>query len=241
MAALRRRRPAAVTDRVYDAILEQIVNGTLVPGQQLPSEDRLAAQYGVTRTTLRRALARLREHRLVAAVKGAGNFAVRAPLGANTDWMGSAETADISARLEVRRGLEVEAAGLAAERRSDEQLARLRQTIADMDTLIGPPRQDRAIRFRMGDIAFHETLHQATGNPALAALCGPFLLHPDNWRVRWSHGQGPVRVLGQAVVSEHRSIMLALEARSAEAARAAMRLHIDQTRERYLSAGSEAA
>ncbi len=240
MAQERRRRPAAVTDRVYDAILEQILSGAMAPGHQLPSEDRLAAQYGVTRTTLRRALTRLREHRLVVAVKGAGNFAVRAPLSANTDWIESGETADLTTRLELRRALEVEAAGLAAERRSDADLATIQQCISEMEAFVGAARADRAIRFRMSDIAFHEALHRAARNSALAAMCGPFIMHPDNWRVRWGDGRGPIRQFGQAVVAEHRAIMVAVEAGHSEAARAAMRLHIGNCMNRFMAASSDA-
>lgn len=71
----------ALTDHVYSDLLARIGDGRLADGSRLPNERLLAAQYGVSRVTVRRALGRLRDERLIQSVQGAGTFVTPTVLG----------------------------------------------------------------------------------------------------------------------------------------------------------------
>lgn len=71
----------ALTEHVYGELLARIADGRLTDGARLPNERVLAEQYGVSRVTIRRALARLRTEHLIQSVQGAGTFVAPAVLG----------------------------------------------------------------------------------------------------------------------------------------------------------------
>lgn len=68
------RGPELVYMLIADDVAEQIAAGTLVPRQRLPGEAGMAAEYGVARMTIRRAVRELRERGLVHTVNGKGTF-----------------------------------------------------------------------------------------------------------------------------------------------------------------------
>lgn len=81
VATITRPPAGALTDRIYGDLLARISDGRLGDGARLPNERVLAEQYGVSRVTVRRALARLRHERLVQSVQGAGTFVTPTVLG----------------------------------------------------------------------------------------------------------------------------------------------------------------
>jgi len=153
---------ALVTDRLRRAIHR----GTFAPGEQLPTERELAAALGVSRVTLREALRALVANGYIVTRRGAH--------GGSTVTAGPHDSAELrrslidridefDAIIAFREIVEPAAAGLAASRRDEEQLAVLRDSLHDLETA------DSVARFRRADSAFHLAIAAAARNPLLAA------------------------------------------------------------------------
>lgn len=115
-----RRTPLA--EQAADLLLERIRGGEWALGAKLPGESTLGPQLGVGRSTVREAIRRLAGQGVLATRQGAGVFV--ASLDVLEDWRTSLSTADITSVLEARIAIEVEAAALAAVRRSPPSCAR---------------------------------------------------------------------------------------------------------------------
>jgi GntR family transcriptional repressor for pyruvate dehydrogenase complex len=113
---------------LIEALQEKIFSGALSPGDQLPTEQQLVSEFGVSRTVVREAISGLRANGLVDARQGRGVFVtdrkVRFDLSVLSGDLG--ELGTILELLELRLPIEIEAAGLAAMRRSPAQEARIR-------------------------------------------------------------------------------------------------------------------
>jgi GntR family transcriptional regulator, transcriptional repressor for pyruvate dehydrogenase complex len=215
------------TSRLYEQIVQQIedsiLKGALKPGDQLPAERELAQQFGVSRTAIREAVKALREKGLVEAYSGRGTFvrdgtsqAIRQSL----DLMIKIGQQDGSPHLaELRAILEPEIAALAAIRISEQHLASMRETVAVMDRARNDP--DAYIE---ADLDFHLCLAEAAANPLILSLIDSIvgMLREQRMRIFQVDG-GPER--GQF---HHKRILEAVEKRSPEIARAAMRAHLQQ-------------
>jgi len=160
----------------------RIDDGSLRPGAQLPTEVEIMRMLGVGRSAVREAMSHLQAARLVETRHGVGTFVLSPCNGA--------------ALLELRIGLEADAAALAAERRSDSQLAQLGAACAD-------------------DVAFHLVIAESTGNRYFHDI----LAHVRTRFVPAVHDL--VREL-----RDHQAIYDAIARRDAEGARAAMRTHL---------------
>jgi DNA-binding FadR family transcriptional regulator len=206
-----------------------ILEGRLRGGDQLPTESALMLEHGVSRTVVREAMSRLQAAGMVETRHGIGTF-VRGSalsLGAFIDPATLGIITDSLAIMEFRIGLEVEAAGLAAQRRSPDQLAGLR---ALLDQL-GQPAvsvNDRAAL----DFQFHLSIAQATGNHYIAnTLLNLGMVIIPRSRLdsaRLFHDE-PLHY-EQRMQSEHEQIYQAIFNQDAEYARAAMRLHLQDSR-----------
>ncbi|SFL72974.1 GntR family transcriptional regulator, transcriptional repressor for pyruvate dehydrogenase complex [Paenibacillus sp. 1_12] len=149
---------------VSEAIREQINKGDWPIGSRLPSVEKLAELFQVGRSTIREALASLKAQGWVDVRHGGGTFVLKDKEPVNGVWQ-APEIHDIKqlqAWIELRYILETESAGLAAKRRSAEQIAQLKQIIQEMMTLQEESQLDQA------DIRFHVAIAQASGNPLLA-------------------------------------------------------------------------
>lgn len=220
---------AVRVSRLYEQIVAQIeaaiTRGTLKPGDQLPAERDLALQFGASRTAVREALKALREKQLVEALPGRGTFvtdrtsdALRQSLGLTAkmgQWAGSAYLA------EVREILEPEIAALAATRVEEQHLAMMRDAVDVMDRAAQDP--DAYIE---ADLDFHLALAEAAANPLILSLLDSIVGPLREQRVRIFRVQGgPQR--GQY---HHRRILEAVAKRDPDAARQAMRAHMQQVR-----------
>ncbi|MFG1925597.1 FadR/GntR family transcriptional regulator [Cryptosporangium sp. NPDC048952] len=158
-------KPSPLVDQAVAYLRGEIESGRWPVGSKLPGETTLARTLGVGRTTVREALSALAGAGMVRARQGAGVF-VLADRPAD-DWLQRAAVADV---YEVRMMLEVQAAGLAAQRRTPADVAALRDALA--------ARRDAADRddaaFVDADVALHGAVVTAAGNPALTALFGEF-------------------------------------------------------------------
>jgi GntR family transcriptional repressor for pyruvate dehydrogenase complex len=215
------------TSRLFEQIVEQveasILSGQLKPGDQLPPERDLAQRFGVSRTAVREAVKTLREKGLVEAYSGRGTFVTNGTSQAirqSLDLMIRINQQEGSANLaELRLVLEPEIAGLAASRIEDQLLSTMRDAVAIMDRNLHDP--DAYVE---ADLDFHLALAEAAGNPLILSLLDSIvgLLREQRSRIFDVDG-GPER--GQF---HHKKILKAVEQRDPEAAREAMRAHLNQ-------------
>ncbi|HET6681424.1 MAG TPA: FadR/GntR family transcriptional regulator [Gemmatimonadaceae bacterium] len=164
--------PLPPKERRYQEIVlqlqERILNGELAPGDRIPAERELAAQFCVSRTAVREAIKALAERGLVRVTIGRGTFVTEL----STDRLAHSmalllhNERDATASLsEARSMLEIPIARLAARHRTDEQLERLAGILDRFDRLIDSPRAAVDL-----DDEFHSELARAAGNPVLAAI-----------------------------------------------------------------------
>lgn len=167
-------REATLVQRVIEQLEARIHAGQLRPGDRIPPERDLAAQLGVSRTVVREAVAALSAKSLLEAATRGGAI-VRIPTAENvTQTMrlylrGVEEALNYAQIHEVRHVLEVEIAGLAALRRSEEDLIAMDALLREMEA-IGPELPNYFDRYVEDDVQFHRLLAQATGNPLFPVL-----------------------------------------------------------------------
>jgi GntR family transcriptional repressor for pyruvate dehydrogenase complex len=219
------RRPR-LSDAVVGDLAADIISGRIVPGSTLPTEPQLCARFGVSRTVVREAIARLADDGLVRVRQGIGTdvqprdawndldpdlLRVRAERGLIADLLPHL--------LEVRRMIEVEAAGMAATRRDAADLARLQALVSLMDGAV-----DDRVAYNDGDVAFHEALIAATANDLLRQVMRP--VHQVRRVGSLLTSRDPA--VTRASLDGHCEILAAVEAGDADAAREAMARHIGQ-------------
>ncbi len=218
------------TSRLYEQIVQQIeesvLNGSLKPGDQLPAERELAQQLGVSRTAVREAVKTLREKGLVEAYSGRGTFITDGTSHAarqSFDLMVKLGQQEGSPHLaELRLILEPGIAALAAVRADAEALATMREAVDVMERS-----QKNPEAYIEADLDFHLALAEAVGNPLILSLIDSIvgLMREQRMKIFNVEG-GPQR--GQF---HHKRILQAMQRRDAEAARNAMRAHLEQVRE----------
>lgn len=226
-----RRRPRGLVLEIVDALEHEIRTGHLLVGDKLPTEAEIMTRFDVSRTVVREALSGLQAAGLVQTRHGIGTF-VRTPEPAGNYRISSqdfATVADVIAVLELRISLETEAAGLAAQRRTDAQLAAMQGALDAFQRSI---QQDSdAVP---ADFEFHMEVARATGNRHFADLMtylGTMII-PRTRVSTPQHAPDGRLVYLQRVNDEHERILAAIRDRDADAARAAMRTHLSNSRER---------
>jgi GntR family transcriptional repressor for pyruvate dehydrogenase complex len=164
--------PIKPKERLYqeivDQIQQQILSGALKPGDQIPAERDLAERFGVSRTAVREAIKSLTEKGLIEVFVGRGTFVTNLSPDRVVESMTILlrnEPHNVASLQEARELLEVPAARLAAMRRSDTHVARLRAIAAELE-------EEQTISARLvdGDTEFHVEMARATGNPVLVLL-----------------------------------------------------------------------
>ena len=165
-------RPLPLKELVVRRLRTLIDDGTLRPGDRLPSERELAEQLRVSRGTVREAVQFLTALGLLEIRHGSGTF-VRQPLADPQelrnewrDWI-ARHTDTIHDLLEVRMGLESFAAELAVERASDVALEHMAAAIGQMENAVEGEDLTALVQ---SDVCFHGALCEATRNRALAEL-----------------------------------------------------------------------
>lgn len=227
-SAAKRGKDRTLSDRCYEKILAKIVNGDFAVGSKLPTEHALSEELEVSRPVLRQALKQLREDGVIVSKQGSGSFVQKRPEGAVLDFAPVGSIADIQRTFEFRVAIEGEAAYLAAQRRSEEDLRLLRATLEELDRHVA--------RDELGvdtDEVFHEAICAASGNQYFSAARASMksnILIGLNLTRNLSLTKPKQRM--EMVQAEHYAILEAIEARDAEAARQAMRVHVDNARMR---------
>lgn len=233
-----RRRPRSLGQGLVDTLGDRIRDGRIAPGGKLPSEAEIQAEFGVSRTVVREAISKLQAARLIETRHGIGSFALVAdsdPAVFRIPPEQFATLRDVIAVLELRIGVETEAAGLAALRRNDANLREMRVALDAFAVAVEDGRDAVALDFQ-----FHCEVARATQNVHFAELMttlGPRIIP----RARLEDPQ-PTDESRRAyllwVNREHESIFSAIASGDSEAARAAMRTHLANSRERRRQANA---
>ena len=170
-----------LADRLQEQLKRQMLSGRLAPGAVMPSERELREVFGVGRTTVREALQGLVSSGFL--TRESGRLIVRHPTDISPrmlDLAARASDASVQQAFDVRKLLEIHAAGLAADNRTADDLAEIAGCLGRMDT------QDEA-QYHTADRSFHCAVVRASHNTVLAELyeagIGLFFRKPAFWRV----------------------------------------------------------
>jgi GntR family transcriptional repressor for pyruvate dehydrogenase complex len=221
-----------LTSELIGRLTNDIVTGKAAPNTRLPTEHALMDTFGVSRTVVREAIAALRADGLVETRRGAGAF-VTADLGRRpfridpNDLQTNQQILDV---MELRICVEVEAAGLAARRRSSADVAKLRRICRQFAAAIDAG--DEAMDL---DFEFHAAIGAATGNPYFSSFLrflGHMIIPRRRRYADRTVDPGLARYL-RRLHREHEVIARAIAARDVAGARRAMRSHLKRGRERY--------
>jgi DNA-binding FadR family transcriptional regulator len=168
--AMKKVERVSLVDSVGSQLRDEITAGRWAVGERIPSETELVEQLGVSRASVREAVRGLVHAGLLATRQGDGTYvtardatdvAIRRRLG----------TADHGDVLEVRRGLDIVAAGLAASRRTKSDIKALNQALAAR-AAAGEAGDEAA--FVANDVEFHLCVARASHNPVLTDLYTSF-------------------------------------------------------------------
>ncbi len=225
------KRGRILAERVVSELAAEIRHGTLRPGDRLPTESAAARRFSVSRTVVREALSRLQASGLVETRHGVGTFvtASRRETGLRTDAAEIATVVDLLAMLELRIGVESEAAALAARRRMPAHLAAIRAALDEFAAHLAAGTDTAPADYR-----FHAAIAEATGNRYFTSLMASFGVKAIPRAALKLPHQAPEerRQYLAAVNREHEDIYGAISRGDADGARAAMRNHIGNGRER---------
>jgi DNA-binding FadR family transcriptional regulator len=226
-----RNRRGGLVQEVVQHIASQIQGGRLQPGDQLPTESAIMVELAVSRTVVREAISRLQASGLVETRHGIGTFVLQAPSSENFSIaehdMSTVE--DVIHVLELRISLETEAAGLAAARANPVQCQAMEKALSSFADAIDA--QSDAVP---SDFEFHLEVAKATGNRHFADLMtylGKRIIPRTRVNTADQAPEGREAYL-RRVHSEHESIYNAIRNQDAESARAAMRTHLSNSRDR---------
>lgn len=217
-----------LTTLLLKEILGRIAQGIYPVGKRLPAERAMAAELGVSRLTVRRALAGLRRLGVVSSRHGSGNY-VRSfsrlelpeELGGQVVGFDLGALRDI---IEARQGLEVQTASLAASRRTQKDLAALRRDLESMRA-----HAEDLPRFVVADMRFHRAVAVASGNPVLVKLLESISDQQRFSQISTAYGANEQR----KSVAFHERVLAAVERGDPRAAGRAMQAHLDDMH-RYL-------
>jgi len=210
------------TDKIIQQLKQLIVSGQLKPGDRLPAERVLAEKLGVGRSYVREAIRKLEFFGLLKTSPQSGTYvsgySIKMIEGVLTDIINFNKD-DFSALIEARYYMEINAARLAAMRRTDEDLALIRSAVEDYDNKVNS-KQD-AIQ---EDMFIHLRIANATKNSVFESML--LMLLPDIIRnIVEKKICGDNR--GLKAISEHHEILQAIADQDADAAAAAMAAHLD--------------
>lgn len=227
--------PRGLTEQLVARIAADITAGHLAPGSKLPTEKEMMNATGVSRTVVREAIACLRADSLVVVRHGVGAFVAeqaRRPFRIEVDELNSLrEAVEV---MELRASVEIEAAGLAAERHSAAEMKKILAAYRRVEDAVrrGEPAVDE-------DFAFHCSIADATGNAQFKRFLeylGRFII--PRQRIRKGRIEDQHAYL-QRIQNEHLDIVEAVRQGEARAARAAMRRHLVDSRKRYEKLANE--
>jgi len=223
----------SLAKELVDALTTRIRDGRLKVGEKLPSEASIESQFGVSRTVVREAISRLQAAGLVITRHGIGTFILDQTVQTafKVTAQDFATLKDVVAVLELRFAIEVEAAALAAQRRSSQNVDAIEAALLAIQTALA--NQQNAVA---ADFQFHLEIARATQNhhfEELITSLGQSIIP----RARLE--ADPEKVPDQQhmaylerVNSEHENIFCAIRDKDPVGAKEAMRIHLNNSIER---------
>lgn len=225
------RRPRGLVTEIVESLSASIRAGDIKPGDKLPTEAAIMARFDVSRTVVREAISKLQASKLVATRHGIGTFALEQvdPKTFQLSPVDFATVNDVISVLELRISLETESAGLAALRRTPDNLRSMKHALDTFEEAV--KNDSEAVP---SDFQFHLEIAKATGNRHFADLMtylGESIIPRTRVNTPARAQQDRASYL-RRVNSEHQNILAAIRSQDAEAARTAMRLHLSNSQER---------
>ena len=222
--AWQRIRPMRASDEIVRQFRHALFEGRLRAGEPVGSEQQLAVQFGVSRTTVRDALRSLEAAGIVeirTGVKGGVRIAQGDPNRFADGLAVQLKLVGLDPRdaLAAQMGLEWVAAELAATSATDADLAALEALLTEAAGLV-----DAGPAFTTSATAFHEAVAHASHNWAIETS-----LRAIREVVHELHVQNTIPSRARRVVDTHRQIYEAVQARDPQRASALMRAHISAT------------
>lgn len=217
---IKRPREGSTTERVVAQIHALLARGDLRAGDRLPPERELARHLGISRPSLRAGLRSLIAMGVLQSRHGSGTFIAEGPpalQGESLRLLAALHGFTFDEMFEARRLLEVNVAGLAAERATGDQLATLAEELANMYASLDDPQQ-----YLIHDIRFHRAVAAASGNRILATLVemvSAVMYDRRRATIERAHDF-------KQSIDMHQRIYRAIRAGQPEEARAAMHEHI---------------
>ena len=209
--------PRRLYRQIADQIARLIASGEFPPGARLPAERELANSLGVSRASVREAIISLEIGGLVEVRVGTGIFVTGPMMQASVDRDSGPGPFEL---LQARKMVEGEVAALAAAKAREEDYAPMRQALEKMEAHV----DDFATR-EASDREFHLALAKATGNSSLELVVeGLWNQRAELWGRMQRHYH--TRELALKTIRDHAAILAAVEAKDADAARAAMHRHL---------------
>lgn len=200
---------------VSEALRESIVNGMLKPGERL-MEIQLAEELGVSRTPVREAIRRLELEGFLVMVPRRGTY------------VSDLTIKDINEVFEIRTALDVLAAGLAAERITEEELEQMERLLVQIGEYIDHRDADRIVE---ADGEFHDILYRASRNDRLVGIINN--LREQFTRFRTISMAYPGRL--KNTLEEHRRLVEAIAQRNPDLAQQAAREHMENAEQTLLN------
>jgi GntR family transcriptional regulator, transcriptional repressor for pyruvate dehydrogenase complex len=231
---------SSLTDKVIATVSEDIQRGVLRPGDKVPTELALMKQLSVSRSVVREAMSRLQASKIVETRHGVGTFILDAKQ-AEAVTLRAADLSnmlDVMAIIEFRIDMEAAAAGLAATRRTEQHLKHIAASLERFELELQRGSTDTVAH----DVDFHLQIARASGNRYFFDVLSQ-LGRGVSPRTRL--GSAEIAELDRAdhlrsVLTEHQMIYEAIVRRDADDARAAMRMHLSNSRERLRRAHASA-
>jgi len=220
-----------LSQRIERTIEKAIREKKLIAGDKLPTEREMCESFGVSRTALREAVRRLSARGLISIQKGSGMYVSEIRIEdaiktLNLYYDLKFDANLLSQIIEVRTLFEPQIAGLAAENRSDENLAELEENLVEFDRCNPDDTQKEADL----DNKFHLTITKSTSNPMVQVAMEPiYTLLP---RMR-NYIYGNIEGEKESTLGYHRQLHSAISSRDAENACKVMKDHLIRTREIY--------
>jgi GntR family transcriptional regulator, transcriptional repressor for pyruvate dehydrogenase complex len=218
-----------LAQRVVMGLKDKILAGDLRPGHKLPSEAELIEEYAVSRTVVREAVTRLRAEGLVETFQGRGSFvlAMPEPTSFTVESAAIRTHHDVLDMIDFRLGIECEAAALAAARI---ERAGAESIQAALDAFVAAAPEDQVET----DFGFHRAVAAASGNRFYLDLLdslGPMMILLPRTRLGDAYSLTDTGHI-ERVLREHDNVASAIVAGDPDIARAAMRVHLGNTRRR---------
>ena len=215
----------SLPDRIYARVVEAILRGDFAPHNKLPTEGALSARFGVSRPTVREALARLRSDGIIGSRRGAGSTVLRVP-GAPDTPVGVAtpvkSLADIERYYAFRSCIEMGAAAAAAEWRDADDLEALQRAFEALHTAMEGGEAGTS-----EDVCFHLAIAQASHNPFFVSTITTTVA-PVRQYIELARHATDKKSLARvrSTQAEHQAIVDAIVRRAPGDAAEAMRSHI---------------